>query len=214
MDFPRETRIGTSRVMSQALDNTTPMISINCQLPHSSSNEKSLAGALKRENLIRFGHESKSQLSSRAKTQPGPGQYDLRSSIGSSPGFSLYGKIDPDFTKNEKKPGPEAYNPRPMKSSSTIRFSKGKGNYRYNLKNSIGNGLRSKFEGKLNSVPGPGEYNPRLIQTAHSFSVGSSKRATFGQTDTPGPGFYGLNGSTLGGPRVIIKNIGLLYYYF
>lgn len=54
---------------------------------------------------------------------PGPGQYDVKTAFGSSTGFSLYGKIDPDFTKNEKKPGPEAYDPKPVKSSSTIRFN-------------------------------------------------------------------------------------------
>jgi len=37
-----------------------------------------------------------------------------------SHGFTLYGKINPDFTKNEKKPGPESYNPQFLKSTSTI----------------------------------------------------------------------------------------------
>ena len=52
-------------------------------------------------------------------------------------------------------------------------------------------------------MPGPGAYNPRLIQTAHSFSVGSSNRAKIVINENPGPGFYGVSESTLGGPRVI-----------
>ena len=63
--------------------------------------------------------------------------------------------------------------------------------------------MRPKFEGPLLKMPGPGAYNPRLIQTAHSFSVGSSNRAKIVANENPGPGFYGVSESTLGGPRVI-----------
>lgn len=53
-----------------------------------------------------------------------------------------------------------------------------------------------------NDLPGPGNYNPRLIQTAHSFSVGAGKRASLVENDNPGPGYYVGAQSTLGGPKV------------
>lgn len=79
------------------------------------------------ENFIflmnsRFGMENKDTLSFINKTSPGPGQYEMKKTFGSTGGFSIYGKLDQDFTKNEKKPGPEAYDPRPVKSSSAISF--------------------------------------------------------------------------------------------
>jgi hypothetical protein len=65
-------------------------------------------------------------------------------------------------------------------------------------------------------MPGPGAYNPRLIQTAHCFSVGSSNRANLVVNDNPGPGFYGNTESTLGGPKVIliimVKKIKMVFF--
>ena len=62
--------------------------------------------------------ENRETLYSRGmmKTSPGPGQYETRRDIKTSHAYSLYGKIDPDFTKNEKKPGPEKYDPKPIQS--------------------------------------------------------------------------------------------------
>ena len=52
-------------------------------------------------------------------------------------------------------------------------------------------------------MPGPGNYNPRMIQTAHSFSVGSGKRSNLIGNNNPGPGYYGVSQSTLGGPQAL-----------
>lgn len=73
--------------------------------------------------MIRFGFQNRKSILNDTKTLPGPGQYEMKSTFGSSKGFTLNPKIEPDFTKNEKKPGPEAYNPKLMKSSSTITYS-------------------------------------------------------------------------------------------
>lgn len=63
--------------------------------------------------------------------------------------------------------------------------------------------MRSTFERKNSASPGPGNYNPRLIQTAHSFSMGAGKRSSLTRSENPGPGYYAIAHTTLGGPKVL-----------
>lgn len=72
--------------------------------------------------------------------------------------------------------------------------------------------MRSTFVRKNSYSPGPGNYNPRLISTAHSFSVGFSKRSNLSNNNNPGPGEYGQTFSSLGGPKVHTFLKKLSYY--
>lgn len=140
--------------------------------------------------VYRFGREERSPFP--PSSSPGPGTYNTRSNLLSKTAFSLYPKIDPDFQKNEKKPGPDVYDPRPIKSSCSIR---------------IGTSLRNTFASPRIQTPGPGTYDAKPMNLSHRWSVGGGDRMNEGRGESPGPGVYDPLPSTLGGPKVNISQI-------
>ena len=121
--------------------------------------------------LRRFGSGERPPLTS-INSAPGPGAYDPNLGPG-GPQYAMKGRhpasVDGDM------PGPGQYNP-PQFPEEPPNWTFGKDK----------RDLRLESRG----VPGPGNYDPKLAQTAPLGSFGNESRSKTTRIDVPGPGAY------------------------
>jgi hypothetical protein len=150
------------------------------------------------------------------KNVPGPGNYNLSSSIGNSQKYTMRPKTGSEFDQKKEVPGPGNYNPvvskkndyafsmriRPQSASPQMN-NPGPGTY--SLRKNDSDFLKThsaKFgtDGKCKDPthtyiknPGPGNYEfdrEKINQTAPKFSFGKEERGNNNRPKTPGPGTY------------------------
>ena len=130
---------------------------------------------------VNFGSPSKEVKGD--NSMPGPGQYSLRTTVGSEgPAYGIRGRYkDP---AGDIKPGPGNYNPK----DDCIRHG--------NPGTVMGSGQRQPLMNG-DRAPGPGMYDQETREKGKHFSFGSGLRddGTNRQNkDNPGPGTYPVNG--------------------
>jgi len=138
---------------------------------------------------------------------PDPGKYDIPSTIGQGPKYTLKGRhkeFDPDF--NPK------YNVLPStlstKSVNLGRKNSGLRSIRRDIftpgpcyfGSTLGEGpkfsLHQRFSTKTDETPGPGAYNDAPIEKGPSYSCGVGQRVNFVTSDiSVGPGSYDIPSS-------------------
>jgi hypothetical protein len=166
--------------------------------------------------LISFGGRSEFNVSPHRKTTPGPGEYDpldtlIRPHSGNVRIAGPAMKLRDSFTGNgSQTPGPGAYDLSSLIGTdapsiamkgrgidTTRDCSPGPGTYDLidsisNLKSSPGYKVgRSKrdYLSSANNLPGPGAYDPRLLNTSLGISLKSKLEPKI-SSSTPGPGTY------------------------
>ena len=126
---------------------------------------------------------------------PGPGQYQHKTSVGTSgPKFSMVGNRPESSSAKRDMPGPGQYNIHLNDRAKTPSYR-------------IGSAKRdgsSKFN-ELN--PGPGQYTPynntSIRPKSPVWSMGTGTRKPMSHTENgPGPGNYGSITSVGNGPKV------------
>ena len=114
---------------------------------------------------------------------PGPGNYNIKGSVGSGPKYGITGRPKTAKTENEG-PGPCAYNPdknytKPRPKSAKI-------------------GKAKRMSKNIDNTPGPGQYQNKHKYDKRGGKIGSATRPSTGvRSDGPGPASYSLP-STIG----------------
>eukprot|EP00002_Diphylleia_rotans_P038108 TRINITY_DN8614_c0_g1_i1.p1 TRINITY_DN8614_c0_g1~~TRINITY_DN8614_c0_g1_i1.p1 ORF type:complete len:1771 (-),score=292.93 TRINITY_DN8614_c0_g1_i1:115-5427(-) len=173
-----------------------------------------------------IGQASRGELF-KVNESPGPAQYDVPSSIGKGPKYSMPGRTSKP--EAEDSPGPSSYqkeNTRPKSPGFTLKqrpksaFDRiaekakkenipGPGEYNQRLQQHVITPKmgRPPAKKKQEITPGPGEYKePELIGVqAPAYTIGLKREEKF-DSSKPGPGMYKIP-STIGqGPAAIISS--------
>eukprot|EP01016_Furgasonia_blochmanni_P022269 TRINITY_DN242_c0_g1_i2.p1 TRINITY_DN242_c0_g1~~TRINITY_DN242_c0_g1_i2.p1 ORF type:complete len:467 (-),score=74.34 TRINITY_DN242_c0_g1_i2:136-1464(-) len=136
-----------------------------------------------------FGSASRDDLHNSSKFVPGPGSYNMRSSIDREHGYSMVARRPESAYVRSSGPGPGAYEPKLMKTAAPS----------YRLGSASRDGLYKDYA----SAPGPGAYEPvnkKFKET--NIRMGSAKRPPLSaSTYGPGPGTYATKPMVGEGPR-------------
>jgi len=128
-------------------------------------------------------------------SDPGPGSYEVKSSLGKNTGVTAKGKIQTVFNPAKAFPGPGAYDP---KHDAMSKFESAG-------KIGVGTSIRTNWsELHCQRTPGPGAYHNDSYgdlgrnSKKCSFHIRHKKPSSFDPYVTPGPGSYNAHGTCFG----------------
>jgi len=140
-----------------------------------------------------FGTAQRKDLNATFHGLPGPGSYNLNTSFDENKGPVMVSRRpDSAMLIAAKVPGPGTYDSNPVTKKRAPAFR-------------IGSAARSPSPKKQTTVPGPGNYEPKLLDKICNTTIGNSKRRPLNETTaTPGPGSYEYRLSTNEGPKYVM----------
>lgn len=128
-----------------------------------------------------MGYGSKVDFNKMSENNPGPGSYEMKSTITDGKKYGIGNKTDMFKINQDDGPGPGSYKSEVIdlkKQHKSYRWSKGN---RFDLKNGI-------------DTPGPGLYKPKTDFGGPKYGFGSDSRDKKSHDDMPGPGHYDHKG--------------------
>jgi hypothetical protein len=142
---------------------------------------------------VGFGSSNRLQGAILSHVAPGPGAYEMRSTLGESRAFTARGRHVSQFIPTKSMPGPGAYNP-----VTTYAMKQGP-------KAGFGTSRRDGLGALRGMGPGPGSYDlqnhKNVGADAPKTSMTSRRRVTdIDSYLTPGPGSYNSHSTCFGGP--------------
>jgi hypothetical protein len=142
---------------------------------------------------VGFGTSLRGRVNSLAQNQPGPGAYEVKSTLGTGLMFTARGRLPAAYQRSRSLPGPGAYNP------STISV------FEHSPKTGFGTSTRADMGAQAlrSNMPGPGTYElaqqKSIGKDAKKFSICSRRRVHDLQGYCqPGPGAYNAHSTSFG----------------
>jgi hypothetical protein len=129
-----------------------------------------------------MGYGKKTDLSKTLADTPGPGSYEMRSTITDGRKYGIGNKMDMFRIDRDNSPGPGSYQSEVVNLKKQHRSFKWSKSTRFDIKN-------------RNNSPGPGNYQPTSNFGGAKYGFGSFSRDKINKTDdVPGPGQYEQKG--------------------
>eukprot|EP00747_Dinoflagellata_sp_TGD_P208075 gnl/TRDRNA2_/TRDRNA2_81595_c0_seq2.p1 gnl/TRDRNA2_/TRDRNA2_81595_c0~~gnl/TRDRNA2_/TRDRNA2_81595_c0_seq2.p1 ORF type:complete len:150 (-),score=18.81 gnl/TRDRNA2_/TRDRNA2_81595_c0_seq2:39-488(-) len=145
------------------------------------------------EQKVGFGTSLRGRVNCLAQNQPGPGAYEVKSTLGQGRMYTARGRLPQAYQRSQSMPGPGAYNP------STIMI------FEHSPKTGFGTSTRVDMAAQAlrTNMPGPGTYELQNMKSighdANKYSITSRRRThDISSYCSPGPGAYNANATSFG----------------